>query len=337
MSNPTTLVESFDGDAGAFSVSGPERYNDGLWLEEGTTNWLLNPDFETNLSNWNFDGGVNPSRVTGEATSGTYALELDIATASDDRGMSTGGVVPANADGEPWTVSSYMRSDSVGASLLNFALELNSGGGFLRVGATDSQSIGATKQRFDMSFSTGASTALLELGWRRQGTNLETIYIDAMQAERKPYATSFAHSALGPGYSAGGGGEHIRAAGTASVDPAGLLSPGQGSLAFRFRRLIDTGGEELYFACGTVGSGTDALRGGVDSSDHPFVEWNANNAGWERLTATETVSVDTEFVYLADWDGTTVQLQIDGGTIHAGTRDTPEDNWGAGELILEAA
>lgn len=318
MSNPTTLAVEFDGDAGAFTVSGPEVYDDGLVLASEKINLIANPSVETNLDGYTNVGGGS-SRSADWAIDGTYSIK-------------TTGVDQA------WRYFDIPVSPSTQYVFSFYAVSLSGWSGELAYGwrpydaggsPLASESYGVTNavltptpQRLSVAFTTPALTATVQvLAWAYGGPD-RTWYADAMLDE--PGSTPTVYGAAA-------------SASFASIATTGILTPASGSLALRLTRNVDTGAEELYVACGTVGSGTDALRGGVDSSDHPFVEWNSDNAGWERLTAVETIAAATEFVYLADWTGTVIQLQIDGGTIHAGTRDTPEGDWGAGDLILEAA
>lgn len=121
-----------------------------------------------------------------------------------------------------------------------------------------------------------------------------------------------------------------------SLDPAGILDPSNGSLAIRIKRIEDSGAEEVYGECGVKGAGTDHVQWGIDSSDHPFVEWSSNNAAYQRLTGTETIGASTEFLFYIGWVGLTQELSIDAGTKHTGTRDVVSGSWGAGDLVLEA-
>lgn len=121
-----------------------------------------------------------------------------------------------------------------------------------------------------------------------------------------------------------------------SLDPAGIISPATGSLAVVVKLIEDAGAEEIYGECGVKGVGTDHMRWGVDSSDHPFVEWSSNNAAYQRLTGTETISVDTEYLFYVGWTGLTQELSIDAASKHVGTRDAVQGSWGSGDLVLMA-
>lgn len=125
---------------------------------------------------------------------------------------------------------------------------------------------------------------------------------------------------------------------SASIDQGGTdrIDPASGSIAFRYKRLIDTGAEETILTCGTVGSGTDYLEIGIDSGDHLYMEWDSDNGGSERVTSTGTISVDTEYFLYCEWDGTAIGLSIDNGTMDTDTRDAVEGDWGAGDLELVA-
>ena len=56
MGNPTTKVATFNGSPDGFTVTGPERYSSGLWLEQGATNKVSNPAVATDTTGWTLGG-----------------------------------------------------------------------------------------------------------------------------------------------------------------------------------------------------------------------------------------------------------------------------------------
>lgn len=354
MTNPTTLIAAFDDSlaftdavgSGTFTGVGPIRYDSGLWLEGAVTNLFPNPRINgASLSPW-----FNKSQG-GETTS--FSTPVDAANA--DQSVSVVGPGSAGFEGLLVYTQDFHFSLTGAADQYVAAFDIEG------TGTLDLVLFRAFYS--DASFSDSASTSLVlgsatrfispavtlnpaktcdsfQLFLIRSSTPSAFSFKAGGFDFTKAPATSHTDGTLGDAYdweSTAHDSNSTRAAATASVATAGHIDPASGSLALQLTRQIDTGAEERYFECGTIGSGTDALRGGVDSSDHPFVEWNSNNAGWERLTSTATVSADTEFVYLTDWTGTVTRLQIDDASIESGARDTPEGDWGAGNLILEAA
>ena len=168
----------------------------------------------------------------------------------------------------------------------------------------------------------------------------EQFWWDGAQVEAKSYATSYCDGTLGTGYAWTGTAHNstsTRAASSASLDPAGILAPGSGALAFRITPTIETGVEEIWGECGVKGAGTDHLRWGRDSTTHPFVEWSANNAAYQRLTATETVDAGAQAFCYFGHDGTDIFLQIGSNALQTDTRDAVEGDFSTGDLTLEAS
>lgn len=341
MSNPTTYVEQFNGSLGDFTGVDPIAFDDGLFLTQQVVNAVWNPSAATGTGGTGISATSSMSRdttkhVTGPASFLCSIIPGDSATwfaASSGVGFVAGG---------PASFGAWVLCDSPQTIPITAVLYWN---GYASQQAVTLNCVHAGDGEwawFEQSFTVNPAWSALDagVGVAASGVqldfNITGIAFEALAGIIEPVPDLETNGDLKTGYTVAGTNAITRAASSAAIDPTGILSPGSGSLAFRYTRKIDTGAEEIWFQCGTVGSGTDAMRGGVDATDHPFVEWNSNNAGWERLTATETIAIDTEFVYLTDWDGTTVQLQIDGGTIHAGTRDAAEGDWGAGDLILEA-
>lgn len=362
MANPTLLVSSFDNGLaltdtsglGTWTAVGPIRYvpvgsSDGLWLEEGRTNLIPNPTAVSNLTGWNDLTNRTEVRVTSLPGSLPGWLGGVVTTCFQ---------VTATAPLSGGQAILYPSSDVVlsGATEHTF-----SGLIWIPGNWTSSGNIGLIYDLYTSS--TGTATGLANLsirnqwqfvrtsGWAPAGGDLsgrpncrifsggwvsgESIYVAALQVEMGAYPTSLALNSLGDGYS--GTTTHVRAASSVSVDPTNRIDPASGSIAFRYKRLIDTGGEEVILTCGTVGSGTDYLEIGIDASDKLYMEWNSNNAGAERVTSTDSnIAVDTEYLIYADWDGTTIRVSIDNGALDSDTRDAVEGDWGAGDLELVA-
>ena len=145
----------------------------------------------------------------------------------------------------------------------------------------------------------------------------------AWQNEKSPYATSFTDT--------------TRAASSAAISPTGILDPTSGAVAFRISPTIETGLEEIWGECGVKGSGTDHVRWGRDASTHPFVEWSANNAAYQRLTASETLTAGTAYDVYLGHTGTVTSLAVDAGTLQTGTRAAVSGDFSTGDLTLEAS
>ena len=345
MSNPTSLVESFNGSLGAFAGVDPIRYDTGLWVEEGTTNLANNPVAATNTSSWS----TSTNRTLARVTSLPAALPNELAAL-----VTTGFSVTATADivGTGPMLGTSFHALTAGAHSLSIYVYIPTAYAGSTVEARFSgftSATGTTKVSANMSLrdqwqrvsvpdvgiDSGDTGGSLEVGTVSGGSlvNGDVVYFTAVQCEKKSYVTSFALTTFGSGYSA----TNVRAASSAAISPAGILAPGSGAIAFRITPTIETGLEEIWGECGVKGAGTDHLRWGRDASTHPFVEWSANNAAYQRLTGSETLSAGTAYDLYFGWNGTAIELAVDAGTLQTDTRDAVEGDFSTGDLTLEAS
>ena len=344
MSNPTALVEQFDGDAGAFSVVDPERYDDGLWLERAGTNLVLNPAAVTDTTGWGInDANVPIERVTSLPAPLPGELAELVTTGFRMHATATSAVFAVANIGLTLTAAAYTYSGYfyIPASYTGAAPRLRRGD----FGSATGDDFEAANlflrdqwQELDITFTPNAGDLVGDLRVQIGGTinSGDEFWFACMQAEVGSYASSFILSSLGDGYSSSPS-PHSRAASSASIPTAGILSPVSGAIAARITPTIETGVEEIWGACGVKGAGTDHVQWGRDSTKHPFVEWSSNDAAYERLTSTHTLDAETGcFLYL-DWTGTDISLQVDDQTIETDTRDAVEDDFSTGDLTLQAS
>lgn len=336
MANPATKVAQFNGSLDGFTGVDPIRYDNGLWLEEGTTNLVPNPSVESAITGWSFNGaGATVTRVTTEHYLGVASGQVACAGSGANEGVAS-AVSVDGAQGDTWASSWYVKGNA-GSEALKIAIAERTAADAGIVDQVGSQfSVTTTWERHSFS----ATLAQATVGKIRHRLishvqQAKTFFFDGVQLEKKPYATSLAVSDMGNGYSAGTN-THIRAASSASISPSGILSPSSGALAFRVTPTIETGVEEIWGECGVKGSGTDHVQWGRDSSKHPFVEWNSNNATYQRLTGSETLNALTAYDLYLGQSGTAISLAVDAGTLQTGTRAAASASWGAGNLTLEA-
>ena len=336
MSNPTTLVESFNGSLGALTGAGAIRYNGGLWLEEGTTNWLRNPSLEANTTDWAGNASAAIARSSDWAEVGIYSLLTDTPNATFPEGCQASTANNINqAGGTSWALSATVQ----GAGTLNLFGILNYSDASSSTGASSNFAASTTPLRVSRVIAATAAKTISQILLRIRTASQQDVnfYTDAAQVENKPYATSYCDSTLGTGYTLNGDNTSTRAASSAAISPTGILAPGSGAIAFRITPTIETGLEECWGECGVKGAGTDHLRWGRDASTHPFVEWSANNAAYQRLTATETVDAGAQAFCYFGHDGTDIFLQIGSNALETDTRDAVEGDFSTGDLTLEAS
>lgn len=357
MSNPTTLVEQFDGSLGAFTGVDPIRYDDGLWLEQATTNYVRNPLAVVDTTNWlTTANGVLSVETLPAAIPDEYGLaNVENCFAFTASNNIVGGFTILSSNlGFTLTAAVHTQSWLIYVPTAFSGTEVKTYDSGHDVGATRTSTgdvnlaLRDQWQRVAGVFTPGAGdltgNLLLVL---RAGTMMagEVIYFVGVQTEAGAYATSITPEVDGDGDPIAGyaftGTAHnsssTRAASSASVATAGHLDPSSGAIAMRIQPTIETGVEELWGEAGVKGAATDHVRWGRDATKHPFVEWSANNAAYQRLTATETVDADTEHFFYFGHDGTATSLQVDSGTLQTGTRAAVSASFGAGELTLQAS
>ena len=67
------------------------------------------------------------------------------------------------------------------------------------------------------------------------------------------------------------------------------------------------------------------------------MEWSSNDAAYQRLTGSETLSAGTAYDLYFGWNGTAIELAVDAGTLQTDTRDAVEGDFSTGDLTLEAS
>lgn len=347
MSNPTLLLSQFSGSldytapsgSGVWTGVAPIRYDSGLWVEQAGTNLVQNPALEVNTggcANW---GTGVITQVTSEHHTGVGALQIVNGSSGGGNGMGynyAGGIgVSAST---VYTVSAFAKGPGGNARI---GIQCFTGGG----GATGGRTYGtpaACPADWDddplfCTFTTEADAAKIQFYIENDAA--VTWFVDDMQLEVGPTATSRINGTLGSGYAWTGGAHDsasTRAASSASVTTAGHLNMLDGGFAIKsFRRKLDTGSTEVLMEVGTSGSGTDRLRMYINSSDKLVMEWVSDGAAATTITSAASIAVNTDYFIYADWKDTLVRLRLD-AVMATGTRNTPEGSWGAGALTLKA-
>lgn len=344
MSNPTTLVEPFSA-IGGFTASGAVRFFNGLWLEEGRTNIVPNPTAASDTTGWSVTGAnfaisretSLPAPLPGWLASRVTTGFKISASANDTTFGGARITISPTATAHALSVWIYIPSSYTGSGVPR--MQHNSFAG--ATGTTNAPASLALRDQWQLlslvfTPDSGDLSGLLFLQISGSGSinSGDQFWIACVQAEAGAYPSSFILNSFGTGYS--GTTTHIRAAASAAISPAGILAPDTGSLAFRFRRLIDTGGTETLLECGTDGASTDYLALTIDASDKLVMAWTANGGSAQTVTSAESIAVDTEYLLYVEWDGTQMAMSLDNGPFVTGVRDTPQGSWGAGDLVLKA-
>ena len=317
-----------------------------FWIEEATTNTVRDPSFEaaTITTNWTAAGSATISKVTTHAYVGSNGGKVSC-TASTSDGidqLATSGAAASN--GQPWTVSGRIRAFAaadVGKTVKPAIIERTSADAVVATNLGSAITLTDAWQAFSytVTLAGGGTVAKVTCGFRAGAATAVDFVLDAVQLEQKAYATSYCDGTLGTGYSWSGTAHASTSSRTAATDSAATtnrINISAGSAVFRYQRSVDTSGEEIYGEVGTKGASTDHIRWGVDSSDRAFVEWSSNNAAYQRVTRTGSLSIGTKYVWYVDWSGTTANIALGTESLTSGTRAAISGSWGAGNIVLEA-
>lgn len=319
--------------------SGPERYDDGLWLETGATNLLPNPSFEVSNS-WAVTSGTTATRVTSEAYVDTASLEVVTANAAPGEYvfLRTAGSLGYTGVarlfvGSFWIMGAGEVQATVSAFYTDTSIDTSV--------ATSPITLTGTWQEVVVPTLTLNPAKTVDFMWILVQTTTQqgiTFYLDAMQLE-EDFATSYTDGDQGDGYSWNGAAHDsvsTRATAAASIDPTGILDSLTGSLAFRYTRKLDTGTLEPILECGENNAGCDHLQMFIDS-DTLWVAWDSEGALPVTIDTGQTIAVDTEYFIYTYWDDLVFGISIDNGTPIVSTREVPTGDWGSNPLTLEAA
>lgn len=123
---------------------------------------------------------------------------------------------------------------------------------------------------------------------------------------------------------------------TVAIDPDNILSSLSGSIAFKFRRMKDTGSLEPMLEVGENNAGYDHLQIFIDA-DTLWVAWDSEGALPQTIDHGLALTVGQEYFVYTYWDELTFGVSIDNGTPVVATRDVPTGNLGTNLLTLEAA
>ena len=201
---------------GAFGVG-----SHALRIEEGTTNLVPNPSFEVDAANWVAIGG-SMARVTSAAHVGAASLEC---VTTQGQGARTAALTLTGA--QAYTASAWVRASS-GSGAVRLAFWNSS----FTVVASATVTADSEWQRVVVTYTPGSTGTHYVVVQNVSGAAL-TFGVDAVQAEAKAYATSYADGSLGTGYAWSGTAHAAPSTRAASMvrTPRGALDALQGAVA----------------------------------------------------------------------------------------------------------
>lgn len=338
-SNDAVWLDPITGMLGSAHAS-PSVSRATFWVEEGTTNLCVNPSFETGVANWQSFGAATISRVTTHAYSGSACLDIEYTGVGGQSIAIVGGSgVQAAVAGDVLAISFSMMSSVVNVCYVH-ARWLN--GTYSPIHTDVSPPLAVSNEWGDrlvfVTPAAPANTAFLQVLIEPAAAAIGThVYLDAVQVEKKPYATSCCDGSIGTGYAWAGtahASASTRTGATISMDESTRIDPMSGTLAFRLVRQRDTSGVEPILDVGEGTAGKDRLRIRVNSSDKLEVSWQSNGASETTLASTESIAVGTEYWVYVAWSGTSVWVGIDANALASGIRNAPQNTWGTTDLVV---
>ncbi len=188
LSNQIHLLEEY-GPVAPSVFTQPVRYpevnfDDGILVEEGTTNLVTNPSFELGLTGWTASGAVVASLSALRAKVGNQSALLVFTGTTGSDQFFTG--VAGLTVGTPSTLS----VDVFSLGPTSFVLAVS--------GVTSSTPTVTLGQwsRVSLTFTPTATTHTIQV----RATSVGSLHVDAVQVEAKPYATSYASGAMATGF-----------------------------------------------------------------------------------------------------------------------------------------
>lgn len=292
----------------------PSRWSgfSGIVIEEGTTNLIENPSFETNTSTWNANGSASISRVTTEKYFGNYGLKVET-TASTTDGIKTDAIsISSSTD---YTASIWIK----GESGIDHRLRLY--GDVSGTLGTASITANGEWQRVTLSVTTGGTESTVLFYVQNFENTANDFYVDGAQLEEQDYATSYCDGSLGQGYSWSGTAHASTSSRTSTefnMDDILDIVSEQDTLTFRmvvqapydhdatwpntgdFNRILDTRGsssnERIVIA---YGEDTEAIELYINGSWRLASSAQTFDAGdWLEIVVTIDFANDNYYLYI---------------------------------------
>lgn len=299
---------------GSQVASGVPRFETGkfgqaIMVEEGTTNLVVNPSFDTNTASWQISNGTTSNgaitRVTSDGVIGTSCLEYTITTFGAWRIFYN----------EYYTGKTPPIFDVAKQYTLTFWAKNIAGDGLYQIGIMDPAALNIVKSltgftatsvwtKFTYTFTplVAGNTPVLYFSCVGATTSTKTLRIDAVQVEQKDHATSFSSG--------------TRDAESPTIPTAGLLNTSEGTIEFWYVPKASSSqhphnGWAWLFGIGTTND-TDEIRIAVNNSKWYVQVGNKNNANYNGSAAATFVADQPVHVALTWAVGETAVLYING-------------------------
>lgn len=153
---------------------------------EATTNLIPNPSFERGTANWTFSGALSPGTAVDRQVFGSRSLQI-VASAGTATATTAANVITS---GTQYTLSAYVglnvTTDGHGEAVNEANFRFQQGGTVLD--GAGYQYMGRGWYRVVLTFTATATTTI---ALHITGTTSDNFYVDGVQLEAKPYATTY--------------------------------------------------------------------------------------------------------------------------------------------------
>ena len=303
------------------------KFNKAVQVAEATTNFVVNPSFETNLTSWtlnNASGTCSAAQTALYSHSGTYSVRLASTTngANDFYSINVGSLSASTA----YTISAWVYAvDFDGGAIGNYGIYAYDT--LDQPGTLQSTTITAATTgwvRHSVTVTTTATGGSHTIQLRLYAPNGYTAW-DSVQLEQKAYATPYCDGSLG-GYSAGGvaNGTGHAWSGTAHASTSSRLAcnfnyPTSGNInmyagtvaAWIRLAAVSTNDMHVLRASGTS-AGDIILR--ITSAGYLQGFW-----GTGAVTYSSALSKETWYHVAMTYSGSTLTMYLNGASVASGT------------------
>ncbi len=225
--NPTftrnSIAYTSDGEQVAANTPRFEqgRFGQAIMVEEGTTNLLTanQSSVETDLTGFTAIRNATLSRDATKSWHGSASLRVTTPGLQNDEGVAITYSASLSA-GQVFNYSVYLAgTGTVWLAILEYGSTLNNRQHIIA-------NLSSEFKRYDMTYTVTATATKLELRVVTNIVEAVTFWVDGIQLEAKPYATSFIDGTRSPE--------------TLTIPTAGVLNPQEGTIEFWWNPLAKT-------------------------------------------------------------------------------------------------
>lgn len=317
----------FEGRAGPAVLtrtSGPIRWLPGrdagaqaLRIEEFTTNWIRNPSAEVDLTGVASWGGATRARTTAEAWDGVASFMVTT-TGISGSGIGLDSANPILNAGTTWALQAMVKGPAGRSISINGYFTYTDNGSGNATGGVQVYTLTGDWQLITavVTSDPARTVAWLRLIVTQSGAGEAfTFYLDAAQAEDKPYNTSFAAGHLGLAYTWGGTAHASESnrSGTVYQIPsaAQVMDPRRGAVAVRFKRLQRSDYSAFVLSIGSNGgTGSQEFALLYTTADGALRFYFRQGMNPNRQTDGPALALDTWYDVLISWTEDTHTLRV---------------------------